>query len=112
GVVHGDQPAHRNAGERIEQWEHGLEYRAADILEIDVDALRTGCSKTGGEIGCPVVDAGIEAEFLVHIPAFVWSARNANGAGPLDPSDLAHRSSGRACRGRGKAGNTHGRRWD
>src|ERR1039458_10153663 len=37
GVVHGDQAAHRNAGERTEQWENGLEYGAADILEIDVD---------------------------------------------------------------------------
>jgi hypothetical protein len=29
----------RNAGERIKKGKHGLEYRAADILEIDVDTL-------------------------------------------------------------------------
>jgi hypothetical protein len=43
-VVHGNQPAHRNASERIEERKHSLEYRAADILEIDVDTFRAGCS--------------------------------------------------------------------
>ena len=39
-VVLRDQPAHRNARERIEQRQHRIEHRAADILEIDVDAFR------------------------------------------------------------------------
>jgi hypothetical protein len=50
-VVHRDQPAHRNAGEWIEQWEHGLEYGAADILEIDVDAFRAHCGKVAVKSG-------------------------------------------------------------
>ncbi len=35
-----DQPAHRNARKRIEQREHRVPHRPADILEIDVDAFR------------------------------------------------------------------------
>src|SRR5215472_2144890 len=40
------------------------------------------------------------AEFLGHVPAFVWSARDADGAGILDPSDLADNRAdrSRSCR--------------
>src|SRR5262249_3777357 len=99
----------RNAGERIEQWEQGLEYRAADILEIDVDAFRARCGKTGGQIGCPVVDAGIEAEFLGHVAAFVWSTRNADGAGTLHPGDLPANRADRPRRCRDHHGFASGR---
>src|SRR5262249_32612830 len=67
--------AHGNAGERIEEGKHALEYRATDILEIDVDTFRAGCRKTADEIRCPMVDAGVEAEFLGHVKAFLWSFR-------------------------------------
>jgi hypothetical protein len=39
GVVLRDQAAYRNPREGIEQRKHRLEHLAADILEIDVDAL-------------------------------------------------------------------------
>src|SRR5215469_13073862 len=87
--VHGNQPAHGNAGERIEEGKHSLEYRAADILEIDVNTFRAGCRKTVDEIRCPMIDAGIEAEFLGHVTAFLWSAGDADGVGTLNPGDLA-----------------------
>ena len=40
GVVGRDQAADRHAGEIVQQRQHRLEHRAADVLEIDVDALR------------------------------------------------------------------------
>src|SRR5258705_9742900 len=41
-VVMRDQAAHGNARKRVEQRKHRLEHRAADVLEIDVDAFRAG----------------------------------------------------------------------
>src|SRR5215472_1437884 len=103
-VIHGNQPANGNAGERIEEGKHSLEYRATDILEIDVDTFRAGCCKTAVEIRCPMIDAGIEAEFLGHVTTFVWSSCDADGVGALDAGHKrAHRSCARACRGRAKA---------
>ena len=62
-VVMRDQAAHRNARERVEQRKHRLEHRAADILEIDVDAFRAGGLQLGREIGIAVIEAVVEAEF-------------------------------------------------
>jgi hypothetical protein len=47
-----------------------------------------------------VVDAGIEAEFLGHVPAFVGPACDADGSGTLDPGDLADNRADRtrSCR--------------
>src|SRR5262245_46593043 len=57
-------------------------------------------ARRAAKSGCPVVDAGIEAEFLGHVAAFVWSTRNADGAGTLDPGDLADNRADRtrSCR--------------
>ena len=86
--------------ERIEEGKHSLEYRATDILEIDVDTFRAGCHKTANEIRCPMVDAGIEAEFLGHVTAFLWSSGDADDVGTLDPGDLADNRADRtrSCR--------------
>ena len=35
-----------------------------------------------------MIDAGIEAEFLGHITAFIRSSCDAEGVGTLDPGDL------------------------
>ena len=74
-VVLRDQAAHRNPRERIEQRKHRLEHRAADILEIDVDAFRAGGLELSGEIGRAVIDARVEAELLLHIAALVRARR-------------------------------------
>src|SRR5262249_42194497 len=66
---------------------HSLEYRTGDILEIDVDTFRAGCRKAAAEIRCPMVDAGIEAEFFGNITAFLWSSGDADGVGTLNPGD-------------------------
>ena len=103
-VVMGDQAAHRHARKRVEQREHRLEHRAADILEIDVDALRAGVLQLGGQIRIAVVETGIEAELLHDVVALVLAAGDADRACALDLGDLAH---GRADR-TGSAGDDDG----
>jgi hypothetical protein len=39
-----------------------------------------------------MIDAGIEAEFLGHVTAFLWSSGDADDAGTLDPGDLVKKS--------------------
>ena len=36
-----------------------------------------------------MIDAGIEAEFVGDVTAFLWSSCDADGVSTLDPSDLA-----------------------
>src|SRR5439155_11564699 len=46
-VVFGDHPAHHHASEIVEPREDRLLHRAADILEIDVDAVGAGAIERG-----------------------------------------------------------------
>src|SRR5215469_6849778 len=107
--VHGNQPADGNAGERIEEGKHSLEYRASDILEIDVNTFRAGRRKTADQIRCPMVDAGVEAEFVGHVTAFLWSSGDADGVGALDAGDLADNRTDRTRSGRDHDGLASGR---
>src|SRR5260370_2295651 len=95
-----DQAAHRNPRERVEQRKHCFEHRAADILEIDVDALRAGFLELGRQIGIAMIQALIEPELASDVIAFVLAARDADGTRALDPGDLPDRRADRAgCRG-------------
>ena len=67
----GDEPANRDAGEVVEQREHGIEDLAADVLEVDVDPLGQASSGRSGKIGCAVVEAGIEAELVQDVGALL-----------------------------------------
>ena len=88
-----DQAADRHACEDIELRKDRLENRAADILEIDVDALRAGVLELCGEIGITVIDAGIEAQLLDRVVAFFLPARDADRAQSFDLRDLSdHRA--------------------
>src|SRR5207248_1521211 len=103
------QPAYRNAGERIEEGKHSLEYRPADILEINIDTFRAGCRKAAGEIRCPMVNAGVEAEFVGHVTAFLWSSSDADGTRAFYAGDLADNRADRAGSGRDHHGLASGR---
>src|SRR5262249_35628426 len=85
------------------------EYRATDILEIDVDTFRPGRRKTADQIRCPMVDAGVEAEFVGHVTAFLWSSGDADGVGALDAGDLADNRTDRTRSGRDHDGLASGR---
>lgn len=69
-VVVGDDAADRDPGLGVEQREDGVEDLAADVLVIDVDAVRAGLGQSFGEVRGMVVEAGIEAEHLHGVAAF------------------------------------------
>ena len=64
GVVLGDKPADRNARKVIQQRQHRIENRAADILEIDIDAIRTGCFQIFAQLGLAMIEARVESELV------------------------------------------------
>src|SRR5690606_24198931 len=98
-VVAGDQAAQRDAGMNVEEWQDGVEDRAADILEIDVDAAGNGFPELLREVRVVAVDAGVEAECLDHEAAFLRAAGNADDAAALYFGDLADDRADRAAGG-------------
>ncbi|KOT02711.1 hypothetical protein DM50_3748 [Burkholderia mallei] len=98
-VVVSDQPAHRHARMIVQQRQHRVEHRAADVLEIHVDAVRARGGELFREIGIVVIDARVEAERPGHIAALVRAARDADDAATLElrdlPDDRAHRAARR-----------------
>ena len=91
GVVLRDRTAKRDAREEVEVAQNGVGDRAADIVEIDVDAVGAGGAEGRIEILLGlVVDAGIEAEVILHEGAFLGAARDADGAAAHELGDLAH----------------------
>ena len=79
-VVLRDEAADRNARKIVEQRQHRLLHGAADILEIDVDAVRTGGFELLRKIGRAMIDAGIEAELVGYEAAFLGTAGDADRA--------------------------------
>ena len=82
-VVVGDDAADRDPGLGVEQREDGVEDLAADVLVIDVDAVRAGLGQSFGEVRGMVVEAGIEAEHLHGVAAFFRTAGDADHSAAL-----------------------------
>jgi hypothetical protein len=61
----GDQPTDRHARKDIEQRQHRLEDRTADILPIDVDAAWASRLQPLRKIRPAVIDAIVEAELVL-----------------------------------------------
>src|SRR5262249_53625869 len=97
-VIFGDHAAHDHAAEIVEQRKHRALYRAADILEIDIDALRASDGERGGEVAA-MVEAGIETELLGHVAAFLGAAGDADDAATLALSELSGDRADRPRRG-------------
>src|ERR1700682_5148235 len=94
-----DQTAHRNARERVQQRKHRLEHRAADILEIDIDAFRAGLLQFCRQIGIAMIEAVVEAKLASDVIALLSAARDADGTRALDLRNLPDRRADRAgCR--------------
>ena len=72
--VGGDETADRDPGEIVEPPQRLLERFAADILEQSVDAVRQRGLQVLGEVRRLVVDAGVIAELLDGVGAFLRSA--------------------------------------
>ena len=99
-VVVRDDAAERDARERIEAGEHTVHDRAADVFEVDVDAVRGRAGELIGEVVRAVVDASVEAEVVDDVRALRRAARDADRATPAElrelTDDRAHRA--RRCR--------------
>src|SRR6185312_2957794 len=88
--VEDDGAAESDAAEEIDVAQHGVGDLAADIVEIDVDALRAGGQQRLVEILFRlVVEAGIEAELVLHEGAFLRPAGDADDAATHDLADLS-----------------------
>src|ERR1051325_5439919 len=73
-IIFRDHAAHNHAAEIVEARKDGVLHRAADILEIDIDAVWAGLIERGAEIGVAMVDRHIEAELVLDIAALVGAA--------------------------------------
>src|SRR5438270_13154604 len=98
GVVIGNRAADHHAAEEIHAREQRVEDLGADIVEIDVHAVRALLLQLLAQRAGLVIDAGIEAELLLHIGAFLAAAGDADGARAPDfrqlPDDAADRARG------------------
>src|SRR5215472_1212243 len=89
-IVVRDHAAERETGERVGPRQHGIQDLAADIFEIHIDALRRGGGEIRMEALGPVVDAGVEAEFLDHVVTFLFAPSYAESSGALHSGQLPH----------------------
>src|SRR5690242_17437258 len=88
-VIVGDEPADRNARKVIQQRQHRIEYWTADILEIDIDALRAGGFQILAQLGLAMIEAGVESELVLNEAALLFASSNADDPAALDLRDLA-----------------------
>jgi hypothetical protein len=70
---------------------------AADVVEVDVHALRTAARQRFADVLIFVVDSGVEARFLREPLAFLGATRDSNDAGSFYLRDHAHDRAGCAC---------------
>ena len=94
------QAANRDAGEVVEQRHDRIEDRAADVLEVHVDAVGTGGTQLVGEVRRTVVQRHVETECIAQVGTLGLAASDADGPGALQFRDLSHRRADRAA-GRG-----------
>ena len=80
--------------------EHRVEDRAADVVEVHVDAPRAVLSERCRQVVLAVVDAGVETELVDHHAAFLGTAGDADHPGAGDLGDLAGDRTGGTRRGR------------
>src|SRR6516162_6674435 len=67
----------------------GVGDRAGCVVEVDIDAVRTGDIKRRLKTASLVVHRSVVAELLAAYPHFVRPAGDADGTAPLDLGDLA-----------------------
>src|SRR5215471_15184286 len=90
-----DKSADRYACADVEEWQHRVEHRASDVLEIDVDAVRAGGGEPLGQLRISAVEADVKAEFLDRVAALVGAAGDADRAHPLELGDLPYHTADR-----------------
>src|SRR3546814_19795529 len=83
-MIRGNEAAARNAPEVVEQRKHRIPDLAADILEIDVYALRAGRGKLRGKVRRLMIDDRVEPQFVAHERAFVRPSHDADSPRALE----------------------------
>jgi hypothetical protein len=95
-VVAGDQPAKGDPGVEVEAGEDRIHDLAADILKVDVDAVRGGGLELLAPVLGAVVDGRVEAELLGEDRTLLRAAGDADDAGAIALGELAGNRADRA----------------
>src|SRR5262245_13583090 len=96
GVILRDHSADADPRALVEHGQRGVEDFSADVVEVDVYAIRTGPLQPLANVLGLVIDRGVEAQ-IVHDPfAFLVASGDADDAAALDLADLADDRADRA----------------
>src|SRR6202022_1311954 len=98
-IVLSDQAADRHARKIVKQGQYRLPNRPADVLEIDVDAVRARGSELSWKIDGAVIDRRVEAELVFPVRAFLRPAGDADRSRAGDFRELADQRPDRPARG-------------
>ena len=90
GVVGRDHPAQRYPAVGVHAIQRGLEMVAADVVEVDVDAVRAVLAQRLAQVLGLVVERRVEAELVDQVGDLLGRARAAHHARPAQPRELAH----------------------
>ena len=96
-VVGGNGAAYRNASEVVEQWQHRIQYMAADVLEVDVDARRHRRAQLVRKISGAMVQRHVHAQRL-QVGTLGLTAGDGDHACALQFGQLGHGRPDRAAR--------------
>ena len=88
GIVAGDKPAHRNPTQRVHPAQRRFQMVAADVVEVDVDALGRGLLQRLANGRDLVVDHGVQADLVAQPARLVLGAGRAHHVTALDLRDL------------------------
>src|SRR5690606_7474699 len=95
-VVGGDHPADRDAPAHVHARQGRVQVSAADVLEIDVDAVRRGRLQRLGERLGLVVDHRVQPDLVLQPADLVVGAGGADHVAALDLGDLGGDRANRA----------------
>ena len=99
-LVGRDGAAQRDAAAAAQRAERGLEVLAADVVEVDVDAVRRGRAQQLVDRAVVVVEGGVEAELVAQVRDLVGRAGAADHAVAAQLGDLRGERADRAGGGR------------
>ena len=68
----------------------------ADILKINIDAVRAGCRESLRKFGFTMIETIVKAEFALDEAALIRTAGDADNATTFDPADLSNHRADRA----------------
>src|SRR6185437_6530952 len=89
GVVVGDRTAHGDPAVIPEHHQGRVQVIGADVVEIDVDAIRRRLAQLVHDGAVPVVERGVEPDLAEPADLLVASRAADHPPGALEPGDLA-----------------------